>query len=39
MVRIDGTSTSGPIDWNADGDLGAASNQDINFDGRTAHAR
>ena len=33
MVRIDGTSTTGAIDWNADGDDLDAVAQDINFDG------
>ncbi|OFW33376.1 MAG: hypothetical protein A3G76_00935 [Acidobacteria bacterium RIFCSPLOWO2_12_FULL_65_11] len=34
MVRVDGTSVTGAIDWNADGDpLDSAFSQDINFNG------
>jgi hypothetical protein len=34
MVRVDGVSRTGPIDWNANGDLDTSTPaQDINFDG------
>ena len=33
MVRVEGTSPTGPIDWNADGAVGGTAVQDANFSG------
>jgi hypothetical protein len=33
MIRVEAPSVSGPIDWNADGNISGSVDQDVNFDG------